>query len=79
MAERDAKKVAEGLTEAQRAALVQCVDVLNGFAGEGLMAEVAGRGYVGADDALYDLAVAFDMDDRLEYTDWVRDHLRGEQ
>jgi hypothetical protein len=58
------------LTEAQRNAIIKCVDAL---------AELAGEGFCVAEDAIHDLFDAFDGDSSLEYEVWIRDHLRNSE
>ena len=64
----DPREIAASLTEAQRAALIQCVDALS---------ELAGEGYCIAEDAIFNLHDAFGGDGSLEYEAWVRHHLEG--
>ena len=62
----DVDNIVAGLSEAQRKAIIQCVDTLSHFAGEGLCF---------AEDAIFDLFVAFDGDPDLTYEQWVRSAL----
>jgi hypothetical protein len=64
--QNEAERVAKGLTKAQRAALIACVDALS---------ELAGEGFCSAEDAIFDLFAAFDGDPKLTYEAWVRRHL----
>lgn len=53
----------EQLREAQRVALIACVDALD---------ELAGEGFCVAEDAIFGLFSAFDGDPNLNYPEWIR-------
>jgi hypothetical protein len=64
----DIDNIVAGLSETQRAAIIQCVDALS---------HLAGDGFYSAEDAIFDLFVAFDGDPDLTYEQWVRSALGG--
>lgn len=55
--------ITERLTDAQKVAIIGCIDAL---------ALMAGEGFCVPEDAIYNLANAFDMPPHLEYGAWVR-------
>lgn len=59
----DPQAIAARLSEAQKRALIQCVDALS---------ELAGEGFCTAEEAIFELFSAFDGNPDLAYEQWVR-------
>lgn len=63
----DVRAIAGRLSPKQREAIIECVDALDALTGEG---------FVVAEEAIFNLATAFNMPSDLEYGEWIRAHLK---